>query len=79
MLGQEVNAAEGRGEAAHGFLIGEGDGAARGEANVFLEVGDEGDEPDTVELGALAEESGRSVGLLERRLTEFAAEGGEAL
>ena len=77
ILRQQIHAAEGRGEAAHGFLVREGDGLAGGDADVFLEVGDERDESDAVQGGVLAEEARGGVGLLQGGLAEFSSEGGE--
>ena len=77
ILREQIHAAEGRGEAAHGFLVREGDGLPGGDADIFLEVGDERDESDAVQGRVLPEESGGGVGLLQGGLAEFSSEGGK--
>ena len=77
MFDEQVNASERRSEPAHGFLVRERDGLAGGDADIFLKIGDEGDESDAVQRGGFAEETGGGVGLFQGRLAELAAEGGK--
>ena len=77
ILRQQIHAAEWRGESAHGFFIRKGDGLAGGDTDIFFEIRDEGDETDAIQRGGFTEEAGRGVGLLQGRLTEFTAKGGE--
>ena len=78
ILREQIHAAEGRRESAHGFLVGQGDGLAGSNADIFLEVGDERDESDAVQRGGFAEEPGLRVGLFQGGLAELTAERGEA-
>ena len=75
MVGQEAGAAEGRGEPAHGLLVGQYHVAAGRLADILLEVGDQGHEPDAVEGGGLPEQPSLLIGAFQLGLAELATEG----
>ena len=78
ILRQQIHSAEGGSETTHGFFISQGDGLTGGDADIFFEIGDEGDQADTVERRGFAEETGLAIGLLQSRLAELAPEGSKA-
>ena len=77
MFDEQVNASERRSEPAHRLIVGERDGLASGDADIFFEVGDEGDESDAIQRGGFTEQTGLFVGFFQSGLAEFAAESGE--